>query len=262
MFWNSMRIVKSIHGKVIRIIPHYLHKETLCFVTGLKTLTFLLNLKNHDMHALIVCGGTPPTKSLLGQEINNSDLIIGADSGGYAIIGYGFTPDIVVGDLDSFKYTNHEGINVLQDPDQETNDLEKALNYALDKGATTTTVLGTLGKRIDHTIKNYSVLLQFHSKFESIVFRDNYGDMFLTKSPYKPGLPLETIISFFPVNKPVTGFTSTGVKYPLTDAVLELGGQDGTSNEITSEDAEITFDEGYLGVFVGTGEKIKHRKRD
>jgi thiamine pyrophosphokinase len=214
------------------------------------------------MHALIVCGGTPPTKKLLEQEINNSDLVIGADSGGYAIIGHGFTPDIVLGDLDSFKYTNHEGINTLHDPDQETNDLEKALAYALDKGVISTTVLGTLGKRIDHTIKNYSVLLRFHPKFESIIFRDDYGDMFLAESPYKPELPLGTIISFFPVNRPVSGFTSTGVKYPLTNAVLELGGQDGTSNEITSEEVEITFDDGFLGVFTGTGEKIKKRKRD
>lgn len=41
-----------------------------------------------------------------------------------------------------------------------------------------------------------------------------------------------------------------------------MGVQDGTSNEITSKDAKITFDEGLLGVFVGTGEKIKKQKRD
>lgn len=41
-----------------------------------------------------------------------------------------------------------------------------------------------------------------------------------------------------------------------------MGIQDGTSNEIISEDAEITFDSGFLGVFVGTGEKIKKQKRD
>jgi len=115
------------------------------------------------MHALIVCGGTPPSKKLLEAEIKAADLTIGADSGGYVFLGFKYFPDVVIGDLDSFKYTNHEGINVIHDPDQETNDLEKALAYALAKGATSCTVLGTLGKRIDHTIKNVSVLQQFHS---------------------------------------------------------------------------------------------------
>ena len=214
------------------------------------------------MRALIVCGGTPPTKKLLEAEIEQADLTIGADSGGYVFLGFKHLADVVIGDLDSFKYTNHEGVNVIEDPDQETNDLEKALNYALKQGATSAIVLGTLGKRIDHTIKNLSVLQQFYPKFESIVFRDDYGDMILAQSPYKPNLEPGTIISFFHVGAPVTGFSSTGVLFPLENSALEMGVQDGTSNEITSKDAEITFDGGYLGVFIGTGEKINKQKRD
>ena len=214
------------------------------------------------MHALIVCGGTPPTKKLLESEIKTADITIGADSGGYVFLGFKYLPDVVIGDLDSFKYTNHEGVNVIHDPDQDTNDLEKALNYALKEGATSCVVLGTFGKRFDHTIKNVSVLQQFQSKFESIIFRDDYGDMFLTTSPYKPDYEIGTIISLFPVGRPVTGFSSKGVKYPLTDSALEIGIQDGTSNEITSADVEITFNDCFLGVFVGTGDKIKKQKRD
>ena len=209
------------------------------------------------MRVLIIAGGAPPAKKLLEQEIATADLKIGADSGGHVFLGYGFIPDIVIGDLDSFKYTHHQGINIRRDPDQETNDLEKALSYALEQQATECIVLGTLGKRIDHTMKNLSVLQQFWRKFESIIFRDDYGDMFLVRSPYKPDLPIGTIISFFPVCAPVEEFTSTGVLYPLTNSLLEMGGRDGTSNEITEEDALITFKEGFLGVFVGNGKKIK-----
>ena len=208
------------------------------------------------MRALIIAGGTPPQKKLLEQEIEAADLLIGADSGGHVFLGYGFTPDIVIGDLDSFIYTRHKGVNVLKDEDQETNDLEKALKYAKNQGATTCIVLGTLGKRIDHTMKNMSVLLQFWSQFEEIIFRDDYGDTFLVTSPYQPKLENGTIISFFPIRNPVEEFTSTGVLYPLTNSTLEMGGQDGTSNEITSKECEITFKEGFLGVFVGNGVKM------
>lgn len=212
------------------------------------------------MNTLIVAGGTPPTKKLLEQEILEAELLIGADSGGHVFLGYGFTPDIVIGDLDSFVYTRHEGINLLKDENQETNDLEKALNYALKKGAKNCVVLGALGKRIDHLIKNMSVLQQFWSKFNKIIFRDDYGDTFLVQSPYKPNFPIGTVISFFPVRNPVEEFTSKGVLYPLTNKILEMGGQDGTSNEITGENPTITFKEGFLGVFVGDGEKMKKEK--
>ena len=137
------------------------------------------------MQALIVCGGSPPSKNLLENEIKRANLTIGADSGGYVYIGFKHLPDVVIGDLDSFKYTNHEGVNVLLNKDQDTNDLEKALEYALQKGAQHCVILGALGKRFDHTIKNISVLQQFHSKFESIIIRDDYGDLFLVTSPLR-----------------------------------------------------------------------------
>tara|TARA_R110002096_G_scaffold435983_1_gene664854 strand:- start:30842 stop:31474 length:633 start_codon:yes stop_codon:yes gene_type:complete len=208
------------------------------------------------MNVLIVCGGTPPTKKLIETEINNAKLVIGADSGGHAILGYGFTPDIVLGDLDSFHYTRHQGIKVLKDEDQETNDLEKSLVYALKQGATHCVVLGTLGKRIDHTFKNLSVLKQFHHKFESLVYRDDYGDTFLIESPYELTIDLDTVISFIPLSGKVSGITTTGVQYPLRNESLEIGVRDGTSNSATSTTVTAVFEDGDMALFVGTGGKL------
>ncbi len=208
------------------------------------------------MNVLIVCGGTPPTKKLIETEISNANLVIGADSGGHAILGYGFIPDIVLGDLDSFHYTRHKGINVLKDEDQETNDLEKSLVYALKQGATDCVVLGTLGKRIDHTFKNLSVLKQFHHKFKSLVYRDDYGDTFLIESPYQLSIDLDTVLSFIPLSGKVSGITTTGVQYPLTNESLEIGVRDGTSNTVTSATVTVEFEEGDLALFVGTGGKL------
>ncbi len=209
------------------------------------------------MHALIVCGGTPPTKKLLQAEIEAADLIIGADSGGHAIIGHGFTPDIVIGDMDSFHYTNHEGIVVHKDADQETNDLEKALNYALKKEAEHCIVLGTLGRRIDHTFKNLSVLKQFHPLFRSLIFRDDYGDTRLLESPSEIDVEPGTVISFIPISGKVDGIITTGVQYPLNQESLEVGVRDGTSNTATESKVTVTFESGDLAVFVGTGSKIR-----
>ena len=58
-------------------------------------------------------------------------------------------------------------------PDQETNDLEKSLEYALEKGAKSVCILGATGKRFDHSLKNLSVLLKYLDRFEDIRFKDN-----------------------------------------------------------------------------------------
>ena len=152
------------------------------------------------MHALIIAGGIPPKKNLLEQEMALAQLHIGADSGGHVYLGYGHKPDIVVGDLDSFVYTRHKGIKLLELPDQETNDLEKSLEYALEKGAKTVCILGATGKRFDHSLKNLSVLLRYLERFEDIRFKDNHGELFLVRSPYTPKLAVGTEISFFPIH--------------------------------------------------------------
>lgn len=209
------------------------------------------------MHALIICGGTPPTKALLETHIKKADIQIGADSGGHVFLGYGFTPDIVLGDLDSFKYTNHENIEVLKLDDQNSTDLDKALNYALKKGVTSCSVLGALGKRIDHQQKNLSSLVEFHDRFESLVFEDDYGKTFLVDSPYEEDIPIDTPISFFPVSGFVESFISSGVLYPLNNVRLEPGVQDATSNTVTASPVSLQFSSGKLAVFVGDGGKIK-----
>lgn len=209
------------------------------------------------MHALIICGGTPPTKNLLENHIKKANLQIGADSGGHVFLGYGFTPDIVIGDLDSFKYANHENINVLKLEDQNSTDLDKALQYALDKGAKTCSILGAFGKRIDHQQKNLSSMVEFHDRFESLVFEDDYGKTFLADSPYEEDIPIDTTISFFPVSGFIENFISSGVLYPLNNVRLQPGIQDATSNRVTASPVTVEFSSGKLAVFIGDGSKIK-----
>lgn len=208
------------------------------------------------MHALIVCGGTPPSKKLLEQHVSISNYVVGADSGAFAIVGHGFTPDLVIGDLDSFHYTKHVGINVLKIEEQETNDLEKAINHVLEKGAKSCVILGGFGKRIDHTFTNLSVLKKYHPLFESICFVDDYGDTLLIESPYKTQLPVGTPISFFPLSGKVAGITTTGVEYPLENGVLETGVRMGTSNKTSDQEVTVYFEEGELAMFIGIGQKL------
>lgn len=205
------------------------------------------------MQCVIVCNGLEPGRSLLSNALAEASLFIGADGGGNVALKLGFTPDVVIGDLDSF--TDHESpdIQVIKDTDQETNDLEKALAYAIDQEMKEVIILGATGKRLDHTLKNLSVLQQFHHHFESILIRDDYLDVQVLPARYERAFPLGTQVSLFPLSGEVTHVRTDGLKYPLRDESLINGVRDGSSNEVVDSPVIISHDEGTLLFMINRG---------
>ena len=67
-------------------------------------------------------------------------------------------PTVIVGDLDSLSdvaFGRAENASVcVHDPDQETNDLEKAIAYCASRGWKRPVIVGASGKREDHMIGN------------------------------------------------------------------------------------------------------------
>jgi thiamine pyrophosphokinase len=208
------------------------------------------------MNAVILCDGEYPLKLTIEAELKRADLFIVADGGAYAARSLGLKPDVIIGDLDSYEITGSETAEVIHDPDQETNDLEKALHYARKKRAGHISIFGATGKRLDHTLKNLSVLLQFNPVFESIRIKDRFSTIRLIESPFKEDFPLNTTVSLFPLSGRVEGITTRGLKYPLKRGVLENGVQDGSSNETVRKTVEIEFEKGDLLLIINhqTGE--------
>jgi thiamine pyrophosphokinase len=178
-------------------------------------------------------------------------LFIATDGAGNTALGYDIKPDVVIGDLDSFKNPNDPELRLIKDEDQETNDLEKALTYILTMDVEQVTVIGATGKRIDHTLKNLSVLKQFSDQFTSLGFRDIYGVTYLMPHEHTIDLPVGTPVSLFPLSGRVEGITTQGLKYPLHGEPLENGIRDGSSNEISERPAYIRYKSGDLLIFVG-----------
>lgn len=202
------------------------------------------------MNAVILCDGLPPAADILNRFLDNASLFIAADGGALTAHAMGLQPEVIIGDFDSFIPNGDELSEIITDPDQETNDLEKALTYALKKSVDSVTVFGATGKRLDHTLKNLSVLKQFDDKFESLIFRDRYADIFLVQSPFQTELPLHTSVSLFPLSGRVSGITTRGFRFPLNNEDLENGIRDGTSNETIKNTVEIEFEKGDLLMFI------------
>ena len=199
---------------------------------------------------LIVCNGDPPPSQLFHEIRAKSDLLIGADGGGNIAMDLGSKPDIVIGDLDSFKDNQNPKIQIIHKSSQETNDLEKALDQALQEKATHVDILGATGHRIDQTLKNLSVLKQFNNQFESLKMLDKFGETRLIPSDFREQIPVGTLVSLFPLSGKVSGITTHGLKYPLKNEALENGVRDGSSNEVIDNPVEISYQHGDLLLFI------------
>ncbi len=202
------------------------------------------------MHAVIVSNGFPPSQELLKKEADSADILIGADAGGNKILDRGLTPDVVIGDMDSFQRPDDCNFEVIHEPDQETNDLEKALKLALKKGADTCYVLGAFGMRMDHSLKNLSVMKQFSSSFKKLIFRDERFDAVMITNQFKGRIPEGNVVSLFPLSGEVKGITTKGLKYALNGESLINGQRDGTSNETTEPEFLVEVREGDLVLFM------------
>lgn len=203
-----------------------------------------------DKKAVILCDGELPDADVISNELCQNSLFIAADGGADRARELKLVPDVIIGDLDSFSGIADKATQIIHDPDQETNDLEKALKLALDHPCSHIVVFGATGKRIDHTLKNLSVLLQFDSRFESLQFLDRYSRMFLIHSQFREDFPPSTSLSLFPLSGEVTGITTSGLRYPLRNETLRNGERDGTSNETIGGTVEIEFETGDLLLIV------------
>ena len=103
------------------------------------------------MNALIV-GNRPLTKSII--QISKDKMIIAADGGADKLLEYEILPDKVIGDFDSISdkaATKLEDWLILNKDIQKT-DLEKAVDYAIERGSKKIQIVGWSGGRIDHTL--------------------------------------------------------------------------------------------------------------
>lgn len=197
--------------------------------------------------ALILCDGESPSKHLFMHHYKGCDFFAATDGAASLALKYGITPDVVIGDMDSFVPPPGYDALIVKETDQETNDLEKALHYVHGRGIKEAVVLGATGMRLDQTLKNLSVYKQFMPKFHHLTFEDDYLQTTLLPGSYTGRAEKEgTTISLFPLSGKVTNITTTGLKYSLKNEDLENGVRDGSSNRTTGTRFSITHDSGDL----------------
>nr|BCX01192.1 MAG: thiamine pyrophosphokinase [Bacteroidota bacterium] len=215
------------------------------------------------MRVLVLADGQPPRKKRVLLHLRRADQFLLTDGAARTARRWGLVPRAVIGDLDSYRGDFDGQAEVIRDPDQETNDLEKALAWALGQGAREVVVLGATGRRLDHTLKNLSVLRRFHPHFARIWMEDEDHRIELVRSGqelYFEG-PVGLPVSLFPLSGRAEGIWTEGLRWALRGESLENGVRDGSSNEISSSPVRVGLERGDLLVLITHPERVGLRWR-
>ena len=203
-------------------------------------------------------------------EISPGSLIIAADGGLYHTKKLGIEPDIFLGDFDSADRSDAGKNCVVFPSKKDYTDMFLAVEYGKEHGYTRFELYGGLGgKRIEHTLANLQMLAFYTQKGLSLrlhgnqtVITDYFNDPAVTgKACVQIDFDASHhgYLSLFASCGQVSDVTLTGLKYPLSSAVLTPDFPLGVSNEFIGEAAHIEFSKGTL--IVVYPEKQLHEKQ-
>lgn len=185
--------------------------------------------KDDGSTAVIVANGRYPHHPIPLSVIKYAPYIVCCDGAVNRFIEAGGFPDAIVGDCDSISEENRIRFadRLYPNTEQETNDLTKAVQFCVENGRRSITIVGGTGMREDHTIGNISLLADYEA-IANVKMLTNYGIFtpVSSKTTFK-SFAGEKVSLFTIGQKPVT---TTGLKYPIRNRILTNWWQ-GTLNE-------------------------------
>ena len=195
--------------------------------------------------AVILANGDYPSASLPLQILKEAPYVACCDGGANEYIAKGHLPDIIIGDGDSLSEENRMKYASLihHNPNQETNDQTKAVQYLLAQGKRSIAIVGATGKREDHTIGNISLLMEYMRMGADVRSYTDYGEFIPCKDT--------CVFECYPGQQvSIFNFTAKGLKseclaYPIYDFTTWWQGTlnrcTGTSFTIEAEGEFLVF---------------------
>ncbi len=187
--------------------------------------------------------------------LQEADLILCADGGAnYAYI-LSLVPDCIIGDMDSINnkvrdhFTNFD-VPVKKYPRQKDfTDTQLALSEAEQMGADEIILIGSMGRRLDHTLSNLYSCMELVEKGLKVSHYAPEVEVHLVSSELKiMGRPGD-VVSVLLLSDYASGVCERGFEFPLENALLSKGNPYTVSNRMTGEEASITLEHGILAIF-------------
>ena len=197
--------------------------------------------------AVVVGGGDYPTHEKPLAMLHATPRVVCCDGAADEYISHGLTPWRIVGDGDSLsKEAKSRYADIIRiNPDQETNDQTKAVEYLASKGIKEIAIVAATGRREDHTLGNISLLIEYLHKGLNVRIFTDYGMMVACRGNQSFKCPKGSAVSIFGFG--TQGMQSEGLAYPIRDFTSWW---QGTLNKTTQEVFYITCEGDYI-VYIG-----------
>jgi thiamine pyrophosphokinase len=185
------------------------------------------------MEKALVVGNRPLSSKVI--ELAKNSLVVAADAGADRLLKFNIVPDWVIGDLDS---VSERAITKLEDwtitnKDIQKTDLEKAVDYAFEKGVKEIVIVGWEGGRIDHTLA--ALGMAFDPRIKLI---DDKFSVYCVDGEKSIKGKENTLFSL--IAMPDARVSINGARWNLEHEKLKIGGR-GIHNEI-GPSGEVTIE--------------------
>ncbi len=176
---------------------------------------------NDTPEVVVLADGEYPSGMVASALLANAKKVVCCDGAAREYIARGGTPLAIVGDCDSLGEElrrRFAGITHC-DPDQETNDLTKAVRFCMGQGLCDITVLGATGRREDHTLANISLIVDYAREGATVRMVTDTGvfDPIFTDTMFASYAGQQTSVF---VLSPDTLITTVDLRYPLYRAQM------------------------------------------
>jgi thiamine pyrophosphokinase len=207
-------------------------------------------IRDDQEPALIIANGEACDPETLGELLEWSPYVVVLDGAIGRVLDAGIKVDVLLGDFDrienmDYVHARQSDIQIVHTPDQNKTDLEKAIEFLIEKGHKAVNIVWATGRRADHTITNVTNLVRFKKSIKTVII-DSYSKIFPIEGSFEKWYPKGTPISLIPVGI-ASGIITTGLKYNLNNESLTIGFRSGNSNEAEADGfVKITYTHGDL----------------
>ncbi len=175
--------------------------------------------------AVIFTGGSGPNLEIIKDILDDTEIMIAADSGWDLAAAMGIEPDYYIGDMDSLR--DHEGLGkikksrIIRYPeDKDYTDTELAIKFIEDKDFRDIVLIGGGGGRIDHLMAIISIFnrktkpSEWFTAFERIIYAD---------TEYDAKCSIGQTVSVFSCGRDDAVVSSEGLKWELENFQINPG---------------------------------------
>ncbi|MBO0939642.1 thiamine diphosphokinase [Fibrella sp. HMF5335] len=188
--------------------------------------------------ALLIANGESCGSECLGQLLEWSPFVVVLDNAIWRVMDLGIKADVLLGDFDrhldvAAVQSAQYPIEVVHAPDQNKTDLEKGIEFLIERGFPGVNIVWATGRRMDHTLNNLTGIVRYKDQIK-ITIIDDYSVVYPLVGRFEKWLAAGTPISLMPVGV-VEGVETEGLAYNLYNETLTLGYRTSSSNEAATD---------------------------